>query len=69
MEFQLSSNNLISEIESLRNAEMYSVYQKIRGHREALRVVKAGLTRYRANKHPIALGVAGQVAFPVAKFH
>ena len=29
----------------------------------------AGLTRYRANKHPIAPGVAGQVAFPVAKFH
>jgi hypothetical protein len=40
MAFQLPSNNLISEIESLRNAEVYSVYQKIRGHREALRFVK-----------------------------
>lgn len=41
MEPELSSIKILNEIESLRSSDAYNIYQKIRGHREALRSVKA----------------------------
>lgn len=40
MEPDFSSIKILNEIELLRSSDAYDIYQKIRGHREALRIVK-----------------------------